>query len=125
MQFYYDSGLLKKRVLQDLEIWLPQWYPKGRGRKGYFEIGDIGGTPGDSLKICLSGAKRGLWYDFATAEGGDVFSLWGRNRGISGFGNILKTLPDITASVVVKSPEPRKNVAARIGGMFISMQTAI
>lgn len=92
MQFYYDSGLLKKRVLQDLEIWLPQWYPKGRGRKGYFEIGDICGTPGDSLKICLAGAKRGLWHDFATAEGGDVFSLWGSNRGISGFGNILKDI---------------------------------
>lgn len=92
MQFYYDSGLLKKRVLRDLEIWLPQWYPKGRGCKGYFEIGDIGGTSGDSLKICLTGAKRGLWYDFATAEGGDVFSLWGINRGISGFGNILKDI---------------------------------
>ena len=75
-----------------MEIWLPQWYPKGRGCKGYFEIGDIGGTLGDSLKICLTGSKRGLWYDFAMAEGGDIFSLWGINHDISGFGNIFKDI---------------------------------
>ena len=97
MNGHYDTELLRKRVLQDLEIWLAQWYTKGKGRKGYFEIGDIAGTPGDSLKICLSGEKRGLWYDFATAEGGDIFTLWGYNRNISGFGNILKDIANYYA----------------------------
>lgn len=97
MDGHYDTELLRKRALRDLEIWLTQWYPKGKGRKGYFEIGDIAGTPGDSLKICLSGEKRGLWYDFATSEGGDVFTLWGYNRNVSGFGNILKDVANYYA----------------------------
>ncbi len=105
MNGHYDIELLRKRVLQDLEIWLAQWYPKGKGRKGYFEIGDIAGTPGDSLKICLSGEKRGLWYDFATADGGDIFTLWGHNRNVSGFGNILK---DIAAYYALGSPRQEK-----------------
>lgn len=101
MEARYDIELLRQKALRDLEIWLPQWYPKGRGRKGYFEVGDVFGTPGDSLKICLcndggrsggGSGRRGLWYDFATAEGGDIFTLWGINRGVSGFGNILKDM---------------------------------
>lgn len=106
MENQYKLELLRKRALRDLEIWLPQWYPKGKGNKGYFEIGDVSGTQGDSLKICLSGEKRGLWYDFATAEGGDIFTLWGHNRNVSGFGNILK---DMAAYYGLGSSSQEKN----------------
>lgn len=34
----------------------------------FFEIGDLQGNSGRSLKICLRSAERGLWYDFRRAE---------------------------------------------------------
>lgn len=40
------------------------------------EIGDINGAKGDSLKIELNSGKAGMWHDFATGEGGDIFDLW-------------------------------------------------
>lgn len=90
-----------------------------------FEIGDIGGTPGDSLKICLTGAKRGLWYDFATADGGDIFSLWGINRNISGFGNILKDIAGYYGINGCEVPGTKENAAALTGGIFTLTPTAI
>lgn len=102
MQERYNIELLKKRALADLEFWLPQWYPKGHGRKGYFEIGDVSGVPGDSLKISLNGNTRGLWYDFATGEGGDFFSLWGINRNLLHFGRVLS---DIASYYGIKAEE--------------------
>ena len=33
------------------------------------------GKNGGSLAVCLNGSKAGVWSDFATGEGGDVFSL--------------------------------------------------
>jgi twinkle protein len=31
----------------------------------------LGGEPGKSLKICLTGEKVGIWKDFATGESGN------------------------------------------------------
>ena len=47
--------------------------PKGRIDGRNWAVGDIGGVPGQSLKVCLVGENRGLWLDFAD-EGwrGDV-----------------------------------------------------
>lgn len=112
MQEKYNIDLLKKRALGDLEFWLPQWYPKGKGHKGYFEIGDVSGTPGDSLKISLSGSKRGLWYDFASGEGGDIFSLWGINRKLSRFGEILADMADYYGIVVAKTENTKENLGS-------------
>ena len=38
-------------------------------------VGDITGKRGKSLKVAMSGEKAGLWIDFATGEGGDIFHL--------------------------------------------------
>lgn len=51
-------------------------FPQGRTKGDNYEIGNIRGEPGQSLKIGLYGNKAGLWHDFATGEGGDIFELW-------------------------------------------------
>lgn len=43
--------------------------PNGRDNCGYWEVGSIEGEPGQSLKINLRGATRGLWTDFAAPNG--------------------------------------------------------
>lgn len=94
MQYRYNIELLKKSALGDLETWLRRWYPNGQLNKDYFEIGNIAGDKGQSLKVNLRGLKRGLWYDFAANEGGDIFSLWGYHRQLSNFGNILTDIAE-------------------------------
>jgi twinkle protein len=40
-------------------------------------VGSVQGEPGKSLKVCVSGAKAGVWTDFAEGgEGGDLIDLW-------------------------------------------------
>src|SRR5262249_42321692 len=50
--------------------------PKGQIDGKNWAVGDINGTPGQSLKVCLVGENRGLWVDFAD-EGwrGDALDL--------------------------------------------------
>ena len=50
--------------------------PGGREVGREWEAGSTGGESGRSLKLCLSGDKKGKWADFATGEGGDLLDLW-------------------------------------------------
>jgi len=43
--------------------------------------GDLSGTPGRSLKVCLRGSKAGIWSDFAEGIGGDALDLVAAIRG--------------------------------------------
>ena len=43
--------------------------PNGRENCGLWEVGSIAGEPGQSMKVNLRGATRGLWTDFSTAKG--------------------------------------------------------
>lgn len=39
--------------------------------------GDVGGGPGDSLKVCIHGTYSGKWKDWSTdADHGDLIDLW-------------------------------------------------
>lgn len=51
-------------------------FPNGKICNNHFQIGDIQGSSGESLKIEMQGPKSGMWHDFATGEGGDIFDLW-------------------------------------------------
>jgi hypothetical protein len=64
----------KQAVLQHL-------LPGGRMVGREYEIGDLNGNPGKSLKFNLDSDK---WADFSTGDkGGDLISLWERCRGVS------------------------------------------
>jgi hypothetical protein len=69
--------LLHGRLLEALYY----LFPKGKVAHGKFLVGNIHGHAGESLSVELSGDKVGLWHDFATGEGGDIFSLWGVAHG--------------------------------------------
>ena len=51
------AGLLSERA-NELAFYL---YPNGKQVNNEFLIGSIEGEPGQSMKICLQGNKRGLW----------------------------------------------------------------
>lgn len=57
------------------------WFPNGRVKGREFEVGDLAGSPGHSLKFNLD---TGAWADFATGEkGGDLISLYAATRRIA------------------------------------------
>lgn len=63
---------LRAELLARLESVLTTLFPAGKKRRGKFLIGDVLGSPGDSLEVVLDGEKAGLWTDRATGDGGDI-----------------------------------------------------
>lgn len=60
---------------------IEQWFPAGKFRGTEFVVGDLAGSPGDSLSINW---RTGKWKDFASGDaGGDLISLYAAMHGIS------------------------------------------
>lgn len=73
---------IRTALLARLESVLFTLFPAGKVRRGKFLIGDVLGSPGDSLEIVLAGDKSGLWTDRESGEGGDVFAIIAGNQSI-------------------------------------------
>lgn len=57
--------------------------PNGKRHGAEWKAGSVAGDAGGSLSVRLTGAKRGVWKDFATGEGGDLLDLFAARRGSS------------------------------------------
>jgi len=66
---------LRTDLVARMDSILATLFPAGKKRKGKFLIGDVLGSPGESLEVVLDGEKAGLWTDRATGDGGDIFDL--------------------------------------------------
>ena len=49
--------------------------PGGRREGPEWKVGSLAGEPGKSMAVHLTGAKAGIWSDFAAGIGGDALSL--------------------------------------------------
>ncbi len=78
-----DVEVLRHALVDRLESVLLFLFPQGRIRSGKFYVGDVDGSPGKSLVVEMEGTRRGLWFDFATGEGGDMFDAWALSRNLS------------------------------------------
>lgn len=67
---------IRARLMLGLPDVLRYLFPQGRVRGRVFEIGNIKGDRGQSMKIELGGERAGLWHDFESDDGGDIFDLW-------------------------------------------------
>lgn len=88
----YDREEVKASLLRQLESVLGYLYPNGFAdpKGGTFYIGNASGDAGESLNVVLIGERAGLWHDFATADGGDIFDLWQAARGLPSFRETLR-----------------------------------
>jgi putative DNA primase/helicase len=77
-----EREAIKSALITRLESVLFTLFPAGKVKRGAFHIGDVLGSPGDSLEVVLKGEKAGLWTDRASGDGGDIFSLIAANHGI-------------------------------------------
>ncbi|WP_455476876.1 toprim domain-containing protein [Bartonella sp. B41] len=89
---------LSSRAGSVAEMLLPQGQKCGNN----WIIGNIRGETGQSLSVCLSGNKAGLWYDFAEGHGGDLLDLWCAVKGIS----LLKALEEARSYLNLTRPKP-------------------
>ena len=71
-----STTAIRQQLLGRLDQVLSYLLPAGRVKHGVFEVGDLQGNTGESLKVALQSGKAGMWHDFATGEGGDIFDLW-------------------------------------------------
>lgn len=58
--------------------------PNGRKEGSEWRVGSLGGEKGQSLGVCIAGAKAGVWNDFQSGDGGkDLIDLWAAVKGVS------------------------------------------
>lgn len=104
---------LRADLIARLESVLLSLYPAGKVKRDKFLIGDVLGSPGDSLEIVLTGDKAGLWTDRATGQGGDIFDLMAGHFGINvqtDFESVLSKAAELLGQV--RQPAARKHKAA-------------
>lgn len=78
-----DFNRVAAAALQSIDALLAEWLPNGIVDGSEYCIGSRHGEAGKSMRICLSGARQGMWADFSgDAEsggsdcGGDLISLY-------------------------------------------------
>jgi twinkle protein len=95
---------LSERMADDVAAIAQHLLPKGKRSGGEWKAGSTHGEPGESLSVRLSGAKRGLWRDFAADEGGDLLDLWAATRGVS----IGEAMVEAKAYLGVRDEMPKR-----------------
>ncbi|MGH7461775.1 MAG: phage/plasmid primase, P4 family, partial [Longimicrobiales bacterium] len=93
-----EREAIRAELIARLESVMITLFPAGKKRGNKFLIGDVLGSPGDSLEVVLDGDKAGLWTDRANNTGGDVFALLGGYYGInvhSDFHRVLEQAADL------------------------------
>lgn len=94
------SALMADNAATIVEHLLPQGKKAGKEWKA----GSVAGEAGQSLSVCLSGAKRGVWKDFSAGEGGDLLDLWVACRAVS----VADAIRDAKAFLGVRDEMPRR-----------------
>jgi twinkle protein len=72
---------LSQRLAHEAATVAAYLLPGGKKHGSEWKVGSASGEPGQSLSIRLSGAKAGVWKDFATGDGGDLLDLWATCKG--------------------------------------------
>lgn len=113
---------VKAAMLARLPEVLRYMFPNGRQLKREFQIGSLQGEKGQSLKITMSGEKAGLWQDFESGHGGDIFDLWAAVYGLDtqrDFPAVLRSCADwlgLSAVVPSVSLERREWIYTDVSG---------
>jgi hypothetical protein len=77
-----DEDKLRDVVRSNIERLCAYFFPNGRRESGEWKIADISGAEGNSLGICLSGDKAGLFHDRAAGAGGNFPQLLMNSRNL-------------------------------------------
>jgi len=107
-----EREAIRAELLARLESVLATLFPAGKKRGGKFLVGDVLGSPGDSLEIVLDGDKAGLWTDRATGGGGDIFALIAAHLGLDAHADFPRVL-DAATELVGRAPATSRSAARK------------
>ncbi|WP_375620255.1 toprim domain-containing protein [Bartonella sp. TS25HLJMH] len=93
---------IKQKLISQADRIAEMLLPQGHKRGNNWIVGNTRGEAGQSLSICLSGSRAGLWYDFAEGTGGDLLDLWCEVKGIS----LSQALEEARATLNLTRPKP-------------------
>ncbi len=118
-----DRDEIRRDVLACLESVLFTMFPAGKKRHDKFYIGDVFGSPGDSLEVVLTGKKAGLWTDRAEGSGGDIFDLIAKRHGLdtrSDFSAVMKVAAELVGGPLshpapIRTEVPLDDLGAHTG----------
>lgn len=83
--------------------------PAGKRIRNEWCCGNVGGQPGKSLKIVLTGEKIGVWSDFEeSVTGGDLLDLWRMVRGLSLYEAMQEAANHIHVQLDGKESRPKR-----------------
>ena len=107
-----ERDAIRAELLARLDTILPTLMPAGKIRRSKFIVGDVLGSPGNSLEVMLGGDKSGLWTDHAKGGGGDVFDLIAAHYGLDAHRDFARVLQE-AAGLLGRTPRastgrPRK-----------------
>lgn len=113
------ARLLKQRA-EDVAKYL---FPNGKRVGNEWLVGSVAGEPGESLKVCLTGDKIGIFCDFATGDKGDLLDLWRLKRNAS----LLEAMKEVEGWLGIAIPsfaayKPKNHAkprAAKIGSLSL------
>lgn len=121
-------ALKRDEVVQDLLARLPDvlavLLPGGKRQRTKFWVGDVLGSPGESLDVVLNGAKAGLWTDRATGQGGDILDLIAAHHGLDtqrDFHQVLQHAADLTGTP--PQPVARRAHSHRVAAKLAASST--
>ena len=79
-----DFSVVGRVALDNIDTLLSEWFPNGVRQGREFCIGSAAGEAGQSLRICLTGEKAGVWSDFSAdgEAGSDLISLYAHIHGL-------------------------------------------
>lgn len=81
--------------------------PGGKKAGAEWKAGSVGGEAGGSLSVRLTGAKAGVWKDFASGESGDLLDLFAAVRGCS----VAQAMAEAKQFLGVRDEMPKKPAA--------------
>lgn len=113
--FRYEVGQIRQGLKDRIEDLLSELFPNGKREGHVFYLGDISGVPGRSLTIELAGERCGLWKDFATDEGGDIFDLWAAHHGLNASQHFPQVLEQAANWLGIARPDSAHVIATPEG----------
>jgi len=106
MYYKYSAKDIVRLLEQDIDRTVRYLLPNGKRQGNEWCVGSINGELGNSLKVCLSGNKLGVWSDFATGAKGDLLNLWCACRNLE----IREAILEVNAWLGISNPkfEPQR-----------------
>lgn len=71
----HDLDRLNEGLAHAIDALMPRLFANAKRVGDYWEMGDISGAPGASLKVWRRGSKQGEWADFSAGTGGRPLAL--------------------------------------------------